>query len=169
MKDPHSDLDKNSSRPLAIPADTCTPLGQCRQHRRPRPRSANVSSSAPYKTHAKDLARDALHFFYAQRAGQAIKDGRYDTYRNQFDRKAGHQVELAKCFDGLPYIKRLEEFQGKDLQGDDFSNACPPGMPARDVHGGWYDAGDYGKYVVNAAASLWSLQNVIEIKQKEGD
>ncbi|MBK9615798.1 MAG: glycoside hydrolase family 9 protein [Uliginosibacterium sp.] len=41
-------------------------------------------------------------------------------------------------------------------------------MPAIDVSGGWYDAGDYGKYVVNGATSLWALQNVIEYHQSKG-
>jgi endoglucanase len=30
---------------------------------------------------------------------------------------------------------------------------------ARDVSGGWYDAGDHGKYVVNAGISVWTLLN----------
>ena len=28
-----------------------------------------------------------------------------------------------------------------------------------DVSGGWYDAGDHGKYVVNAGISVWTLLN----------
>ena len=31
-----------------------------------------------------------------------------------------------------------------------------------DVQGGWYDAGDYGKYVVNGGISLWTLFNLYE-------
>ncbi len=41
-------------------------------------------------------------------------------------------------------------------------------MPPRDVTGGWYDAGDQGKYVVNGATALWALQNVIEYHQRKG-
>jgi endoglucanase len=33
---------------------------------------------------------------------------------------------------------------------------------ALDVHGGWYDAGDYGKYVVNGGIALWTLFNLYE-------
>lgn len=31
-----------------------------------------------------------------------------------------------------------------------------------DCTGGWYDAGDYGKYVVNGGISLWTLMNMYE-------
>ncbi|MBK9393819.1 MAG: glycoside hydrolase family 9 protein [Uliginosibacterium sp.] len=41
-------------------------------------------------------------------------------------------------------------------------------MAPRDVTGGWYDAGDQGKYVVNGATALWALQNVIEYHQRKG-
>jgi hypothetical protein len=30
------------------------------------------------------------------------------------------------------------------------------------VTGGWYDAGDHGKYVVNAGTAVWTLQNLYE-------
>lgn len=113
--------------------------------------------SGPYSVAAPNLRRDALHFFYAQRAGEAIVDGRYPEYRNPFSREAGHVGERAKCF------------RGKDNFGNDFAGACKfesgneaytvLGLP---VHGGWYDAGDHGKYVVNGAVSLWALHNVIE-------
>lgn len=33
----------------------------------------------------------------------------------------------------------------------------------RDVSGGWYDAGDYGKYVVNAGITLWALLSLHEL------
>lgn len=113
--------------------------------------------SGPYSVAAANLRRDALHFFYAQRAGQAIVDGRYSEYRNPFSREAGHVDERAKCF------------SGKDNFGNDFSGACKSAsgsdlyaLLGRDVSGGWYDAGDHGKYVVNGAVSLWALHNVIE-------
>ena len=31
-----------------------------------------------------------------------------------------------------------------------------------DVTGGWYDAGDHGKYVVNGGVSLWTLMNIFQ-------
>jgi endoglucanase len=39
--------------------------------------------------------------------------------------------------------------------------ACAPGTCnyTLDVSGGWYDAGDHGKYVVNGGISVWTLMN----------
>ena len=34
--------------------------------------------------------------------------------------------------------------------------------------GGWYDAGDHGKYVVNGGVSVWTLQNMYEMTKKLG-
>lgn len=128
---------------------------------------------ANYSTAAPNLTRDALHFYYAHRSDQAIKDRRfngdkYADYRNWFDRPAGHGGEkrdtAATCFNGV------------DNFGNDFNAACltanaKAGAPVtfkQNVQGGWYDAGDHGKYVVNAAYTLWALQNVIELKRKAG-
>ncbi|MBK9614413.1 MAG: glycoside hydrolase family 9 protein [Uliginosibacterium sp.] len=131
-------------------------------------KTINFASSAPYSAQARNLKRDALHFFYAQRAAQDIIDRRYQEtgYRNWLDRKAGHgnistgAKELATCFSGV------------DNFGNDFAGACKTAtglaMAPRDVTGGWYDAGDQGKYVVNGATALWALQNVIEYHQRKG-
>ena len=39
-----------------------------------------------------------------------------------------------------------------------------------EIKGGWYDAGDHGKYVVNGGISIWTLQNMYEraIQTEEG-
>ncbi|MBX3564061.1 MAG: glycoside hydrolase family 9 protein [Sphingomonas sp.] len=89
------------------------------------------------------LARDALAFFYHQRAGVPI-EARF--VGQKWARPAGHARELAKCF------------TGKDERGTEWP-ACGY---ARDVRGGWYDAGDHGKYVVNGGISLWTLLNAYE-------
>ena len=39
---------------------------------------------------------------------------------------------------------------------------------ALDVSGGWYDAGDHGKYVVSGAISAWTLMNVYERAKADG-
>ncbi|MFD1949964.1 glycoside hydrolase family 9 protein [Sphingomonas arantia] len=89
------------------------------------------------------LARNALAVFYHQHAGTPI-EARYVGAR--WARPAGHAPEIAACF------------AGKDEAGTVW-----PGCPTkRDVTGGWYDAGDHGKYVVNAGISAWTLQNLYE-------
>ena len=89
------------------------------------------------------LARDALAFFYHQRAGVPIEARLVGA---EWARPAGHPHEVAKCF------------AGRDERGIEW-----PGCSyALDVTGGWYDAGDHGKYVVNGGISLWTLLNAYE-------
>lgn len=91
----------------------------------------------------KPLATDALAFFYHQRAGVPI-EARFVGAK--WARPAGHARELAKCFTG----------------GDERGVEWPACGYATDVRGGWYDAGDHGKYVVNGGISLWTLLNAYE-------
>jgi len=83
------------------------------------------------------LKVDALGFFYHQRAG----------------------IEIAMPFAGDASRTRPAGHPG------DRSVACGPEAKCSyslDVSGGWYDAGDHGKYVVNGGISLWLLQNEYE-------
>ncbi|WP_203785921.1 glycoside hydrolase family 9 protein [Paractinoplanes rishiriensis] len=88
----------------------------------------------------KKLRTDALKFFYTQRSGIEI----LDALRPGYARPAGH-VDVAPN------------------QGDG-NVPCQPGVCdyTLDVTGGWYDAGDHGKYVVNAGISVWQLLNEYE-------
>lgn len=95
---------------------------------------------APYR----GLARDALAFFYHQRAGTPIET-RF-AGGEQWARPAAHAGEKVSCF------------AGKDQRG----NVWPGCDHTLDVTGGWYDAGDHGKYVVNGGISLWTLLNLHE-------
>jgi endoglucanase len=82
------------------------------------------------------LKYDALAYFYHNRSGIEIKMPYAGEER--WARPAGHLPDKAPC--------------GKDL-GCDYT---------LDVTGGWYDAGDHGKYVVNGGISAWTLQNQYE-------
>jgi len=86
----------------------------------------------------------ALNYFYQTRAGIPI-EARY-AGGAIWARPAGHPKEVAPCFSG-------KDDRGNDWPGCDYS---------LDVTGGWYDAGDHGKYVVNGGISLWTLQNLYE-------
>lgn len=93
----------------------------------------------------RPLSHASLNFFYQQRAGVAI-DARF-AGGTAWARAAGHTHEVVTCFKGL------------DQAGTDW-----PGCPyTLDVTGGWYDAGDQGKYVVNGGIALWMLQNLYEV------
>ena len=96
--------------------------------------SASIYDRLPY---------DALSFFYHARAGTPI-DARH--VGGKWARPAGHPHEKATCIFGA-------DENGNRWPGCDYS---------LDVTGGWYDAGDQGKYMVNGGIALWTLQNAYE-------
>jgi endoglucanase len=96
------------------------------------------------------LASAALNFFYQNRAGIPI-EARY-AGGAQWARPAGHSKEVAPCFKGA----------------DERGTVWPGCSYTLDVTGGWYDAGDHGKYVVNGGISLWTLQNLYERQAATG-
>lgn len=96
------------------------------------------------------LASAALNFFYQNRAGIPI-EARY-AGGAQWARPAGHPREIATCFRGT----------------DERGTVWPGCSYTLDVTGGWYDAGDQGKYVVNGGISLWTLQNLYERQAASG-
>jgi endoglucanase len=88
----------------------------------------------------QSLRADALKFYYTQRSGIEI----LDSLRPGYGRAAGH-VDVAPN------------------QGDG-AVPCQPGVCdyKLDVRGGWYDAGDQGKYVVNGGIATWELLSEYE-------
>jgi len=89
------------------------------------------------------LKYQALAYFYHNRSGIEIKMPY--AGEQQWARPAGHVNE------------------GKN-KGDK-KVACVAGSGCTytlDVTGGWYDAGDHGKYVVNAGISVWTLLDLWE-------
>jgi endoglucanase len=106
--------------------------------------SADGESSFPFTIGNgvyQQLRSDSLQFFYIQRSGIAI-DGA--LVGQQYARPAGH-VGVAPN------------------QGDT-SVPCQPGVCdySLDVRGGWYDAGDHGKYVVNGGLATYQLLSTFE-------
>lgn len=85
----------------------------------------------------KKLKYDALAYFYHNRSGVPITMP--FAGEEKWARPAGHL--------------------------SDRSVPCAPGTGCSyslDVSGGWYDAGDHGKYVVNGGISVWTLLNEYE-------
>lgn len=90
------------------------------------------------------LKHDALAYFYLNRSGIAIEE----KYAGKdLARPAGHVTDAnVTCYKGT-------DADGKDWPGCDYTlNAL----------GGWYDAGDFGKYVVNGGITVWTLLNLYE-------
>ena len=87
------------------------------------------------------LRSDSLQFFYIQRSGIAI-DG--NLVGPAYARPAGHL--------------------GAAPNQGDTDVACQAGVCdyRLDVRGGWYDAGDHGKYVVNGGIATYQLLSAFE-------
>lgn len=89
------------------------------------------------------LKVDALRYFYLNRSGIELDE----QHAGDWARPAGHLSDDAvMCY------------KGRDAEGTTW-DGCDYTLNAR---GGWYDAGDYGKYVVNGGIATWTLQNLYE-------
>jgi len=119
---------------------------------------------------------DALDALKSQRSGAAVPymvTGNNIPGRNfgLFDEHAAsHNPDIATCWFGTDDNGAPTTL---DLHGNDWGNSgagCFSGEVKKtfDVTGGWYDAADHGKYVVNGAFALWTLQNQIERLQNNG-
>ncbi|MDT0548428.1 MULTISPECIES: glycoside hydrolase family 9 protein [Streptomyces] len=87
------------------------------------------------------LVRDSLEYFYQNRSGIKIDT---DIVGGKYARPAGHDK-------AAPH-------------GGDTNVPCQTGVCdyRRNVSGGWYDAGDQGKYVVNGGISVAQLMSEFE-------
>ncbi|WP_407952038.1 glycoside hydrolase family 9 protein [Plantactinospora sonchi] len=114
--------------------------------------TADGETSRPFDISSafyEQLRTDALKFYYTQRSGIEISE----TLRPGYGRPAGH-VGVAPN------------------QGDTVV-PCQPGVCdyTLDVSGGWYDAGDHGKYVVNGGISVHQLMSEYErsVRSRTGE
>lgn len=91
-----------------------------------------------------ELAFDAMRYFYLNRSGIELEA----AYAGEdYARPAGHVSDNdVTCYEGT-------DGDGVTWDGCDYW---------LDAGGGWYDAGDYGKYVVNGGISVWTLLNLYE-------
>ena len=80
----------------------------------------------------EDAAKASLKFFYFQRASTALDE----KYAGKWARAAGHPDTLVKYHESTGHTDPNE-----------FGSAPK----------GWYDAGDYGKYIVNSGISTYTL------------
>lgn len=103
-------------------------------------------TSAPFTIGAdvyQQLAVDALRYFYRTRSG----------------------IELLAEYAGEDYARAAGHLSDADVtcwSGEANGQTFPPCDYRLNAVGGWYDAGDYGKYVVNSGISSWTLLNLYE-------
>ena len=82
-----------------------------------------------------DVSKALLKWFYYQRASMALEE----QYAGKWKRSAGH----------------LDK-------GVSFHSSATGGSGTVDSPKGWYDAGDYGKYIVNSGISTYTLLSLYE-------
>ncbi len=102
----------------------------------------------------EQLRTDALTVFYTNRSGIAIDDAIVSGYA----RAAGHVGVAPNRGDTAVPCMAVSDV-GQGLYAEPWT--CPDGYTL-DVTGGWYDAGDHGKYVVNGGIAVAQLLQTYE-------
>ena len=102
------------------------------------------------------MLRDALNYYYQNRSGCDIEEA-YIT--------SGDKTTLAHTGGHAPkdmawVQSKFQKSYAGVFDGDQTYQI--------DCVGGWYDAGDHGKYVVNGGISVWTLQNLYEWSVAQG-
>ncbi|MGH1346410.1 MAG: glycoside hydrolase family 9 protein [Nannocystales bacterium] len=89
--------------------------------------------------------------------GHLYRSMKLDALRFFFHNRSGTEI-------AMPFAGEARWARGAGHQSDR-SVSCQPALDCTgtfDVSGGWYDAGDHGKYVVNAGIAVWTLLNAYE-------
>ncbi|MCR5121270.1 MAG: glycoside hydrolase family 9 protein, partial [Ruminococcus sp.] len=103
------------------------------------------------------LLKDSINYYYQNRSGVPI-ESQYITSGDKSElshTQYGHNPDTAYVQSEWKkaYASEFDGDKGKTIDGT----------------GGWYDAGDHGKYVVNGGISVWTLQNAFEFTKKNGN
>ena len=105
-----------------------------------------------YTDTTHNMLTNALNYFYQNRSGIDIKSD-YITSgdKTTLAHEGGHKTDTA-------YVQKgwKNEYSGMDEASKTYASSSIT------ASGGWYDAGDHGKYVVNGGISVWTLQNMYE-------
>jgi endoglucanase len=94
------------------------------------------------------LAADALRFFTLMRSGAAIDEPGYARPAGHVGRAPNRGDTAVPAWRG-PDAERLYPHWLRD--------------GVLDVSGGWYDAGDFGKYVASGAIAVWQLLGTLDV------
>ncbi|PPK93399.1 endoglucanase [Kineococcus xinjiangensis] len=121
--------------------------------------TADGETSHPFDIGAAAYERlrdDSKTFFHTNRSGIAISDALVPGY----GREAGHVGVAPNTGDTAVPCQRLDDDSQELLVGQgDEPWTCDY---TSDVTGGWYDAGDHGKYVVNGGIAVAQLMQEYE-------
>ena len=111
------------------------------------------------------MTTNAMNYFYQNRSGEDIS-ANYITSgdASKLARKGGHMTDMAYVQDDWVYIMPQESNENKNALNSQYKK-----NGQIDVTGGWYDAGDHGKYVVNGGVSVWTLLSLYDRDVNKGD
>ncbi|HET9302374.1 MAG TPA: glycoside hydrolase family 9 protein [Propionibacteriaceae bacterium] len=118
---------------------------------------AGAQISHPFEIRSRlyeRLTADALRFFYVMRSGTPISDSVAPGY----GRPAGHLGRPPNRGD-----LAVPAWTGPEAQQLYPEWRCEGTF---DVSGGWYDAGDYGKYVTSGAIAVWQLLSTLDLLRR---
>jgi len=105
-----------------------------------------------YEEKDHNLLTNAMNYFYQNRSGIDIEE-KYITSgeKSKLAHEGGHKTDTAS-------VQKIwkNEYASKDEATGTYASSKIT------ANGGWYDAGDHGKYVVNGGISIWTLQNMYE-------
>ncbi|MDE5583484.1 MAG: glycoside hydrolase family 9 protein [Ruminococcus sp.] len=117
-----------------------------------------------YSDDSHNLLTNSINYFYQNRSGIDIEDkyctsGGEDGKGTGMGHEGGHKTDTAS----IQKIWKNEYSSKEEATGTYKSGTLT-------ANGGWYDAGDHGKYVVNGGIAVWTLQNMYEraIQTEEG-
>ena len=106
------------------------------------------------------LVTQAMSYYYQNRSNSSCEAKYVDGFENPNSKaplthtEKGHPTDIAQVQKAWikSYSSAAETETGVTVDGT----------------GGWYDAGDHGKYAVNGGVSVWTLQNIYEMSKKLG-
>jgi len=105
-----------------------------------------------YSDDTHDMLTNACNYFYQNRSGLDI-DAKYITSGDTktLAHQGGHKKDTAA-------VQKIwkNEYASEKEATDTYASSTIT------ANGGWYDAGDHGKYVVNGGIAVWTLQNMYE-------
>jgi len=106
------------------------------------------------------LLTQAMSYYYQNRSNSSCEEKYVSGFENPKSKaplthtEKGHPEDIAQVQKAWikSYSSEAETQTGVTVDGT----------------GGWYDAGDHGKYAVNGGVSVWTLQNIYEMTKKLG-
>ena len=93
-------------------------------------------------------------------AADAVKKLRYDSLAFFYHQRSG--TPILSQYVGSAYARPAAHLNVSPNQGDNNVPCRASCGYTQDLRGGWYDAGDHGKYLPNGGISSWQLQNEYE-------